>query len=84
MARSTDFARELACQIEADGGTAVSYQVDISDEASVELAFNGIKKQFGAKCAAAIFNASSRPFPKPFLWQSEPDLGHALDISLYT
>ncbi|BCS29311.1 uncharacterized protein APUU_70881A [Aspergillus puulaauensis] len=82
LARSTNFARELASQIEADGGTAISYQVDISDAASVEVAFNGIRKQFGTNCAAALFNASSRPFPKPFLWQSDDDLGYALDISL--
>lgn len=60
----------------------MSYQVDISDEASVEVAFNGIKERFGTKCAAAIFNASSRPFPKPFLWQSDDDLSNALDISV--
>lgn len=82
MARSTKFASELASQIEDDGGTAVSYQVDVSDENSMEVTFNEIRKHFGTKCAAAIFNASSRPFPKPFLWQSEGDLSHALDMTL--
>lgn len=48
----------------------------------MKTAFSEIQKQFGTKCAAALFNASSRPFPKPFLWQSEGDLSHALDISL--
>lgn len=83
MARSTKFASELASQIEDDGGTAVSYKVDVSDEKSMEVTFDEIRKQFGTNCAAAIFNASSRPFPKPFLWQSEDDLSHALDITLY-
>lgn len=83
LARSTKFASELASQIEDDGGTAVSYQVDVSDEKSMEVTFNEIRKQFGTNCAAALFNASSRPFPKPFLWQSESDLSHALGITLY-
>lgn len=82
MARSTEFASELASQIGEDGGTAVSYQVDVSDENSMEVAFNEIRKQFGTKCAAALFNASSRPFPKPFLWQSKGDLSYALDTTL--
>lgn len=83
LARSTEFASKLASQIQDDGGTAVSYQVDVSDEKSMEVTFNEIQKRFGTKCAAAIFNASSRPFPKPFLWQSESDLSLALDISVY-
>ena len=48
----------------------------------MKTTFSEIQKQFGTKCAAALFNASSRPFPKPFLWQSEGDLSHALDINL--
>ncbi|KAM3547175.1 hypothetical protein MY1884_009688 [Beauveria asiatica] len=44
--------------------------------------FAEITQRFGTTCAAAIFNASSRPFPKPFLWQTQGDMDHALDITL--
>ncbi|KAK8914821.1 hypothetical protein VCV18_011140 [Metarhizium anisopliae] len=82
LARSSKFASELVSQIEADGGIAASFQANVSDEESMNLAFDAIKEKFGTKCAAAIFNASSRPFPKPFLWQSQDDLAYGLDISL--
>ncbi|KAK2590080.1 hypothetical protein QQS21_012241 [Conoideocrella luteorostrata] len=81
LARSSKFASELASQIQNDGGTAASFQVNVSDENSMKVAFDEIREQFGTKCAAAIFNASSRPFPKPFQWQSESDVSYALDIS---
>lgn len=83
LARSTTFSNSLAAEINAEGGHAVSYQVDVADEDSVNAAFDQIRKAFGTKCAAAVFNASGRPFPKPFLWQSENDLHSGLDISLY-
>ncbi|KAK9442232.1 oxidoreductase, short chain dehydrogenase/reductase family [Metarhizium brunneum] len=82
LARSPKFASELVSQIEADGGIAASFQANVSDEESMNLAFDAIKEKFGTKCAGAIFNASSRPFPKPFLWQSQDDLAYGLDISL--
>lgn len=83
LARSEQFAENLAAEINAEGGTAVSYKTDVSDEASVEAAIDQIRLAFGTNCAAAVFNASSRPFPKPFSWQSPDDLRHGLDISLY-
>lgn len=82
LARSQDFAKRLAAEIEAEGGTAMSYQVDVADEADMSRTFGEIEQQFGTNCAAAIFNASSRPFPKPFLWQSQIDIDHALNITL--
>ncbi|KAJ3496955.1 hypothetical protein NLG97_g2270 [Lecanicillium saksenae] len=82
LARSPDYARSLAAEIEAEGGTAVSYKVDVANEADMTRTFDEIKHKFGTTCAAAIFNASSRPFPKPFLWQSQGDLDYALNITL--
>ncbi|OAA81457.1 oxidoreductase, short chain dehydrogenase/reductase family [Akanthomyces lecanii RCEF 1005] len=82
LARSADYAKGLAAEIEAEGGTAVSYKVDVANEEDLERAFGEIKKRFGTVCAAAIFNASSRPFPKPFLWQSQSDVDWALSITL--
>ncbi|CEJ81586.1 hypothetical protein VHEMI01706 [[Torrubiella] hemipterigena] len=82
LARSEQFADSLAAEINAEGGSAVSYKADVSDETSIEAAMNQIRIAFGTKCAAAVFNASSRPFPKPFSWQSPYDLRHGLDISL--
>ncbi|ATY64305.1 short chain dehydrogenase reductase family [Cordyceps militaris] len=82
LARSTDFAKKLAAEIEADGGTAVSYKADVADEEDLGRVFGEIQERFGATCAAAIFNASSRPFPKPFLWQSQSDVDYALSITL--
>lgn len=82
LARSVDYAKGLAAEIEAEGGTAVSYKVDVANEEDLKRAFGEIKQRFGTVCAAAIFNASSRPFPKPFLWQSQSDLDWALSITL--
>lgn len=82
LARSTKFSTELADEINAQGGVAVSYQVDVSDEESMKRAFEAIRGDFGTICAAAIFNASGRPFPKPFLWQSQDDLTQGLAITL--
>ncbi|TQV98805.1 hypothetical protein V2A60_007496 [Cordyceps javanica] len=82
LARSPDFARNLATEIEAEGGTAVSYKVDVADEEDMLRVFGEITEKFGTICAAAIFNASSRPFPKPFLWQAQGDMEYALAITL--
>lgn len=82
LARSTDFSNKLAEEIKAEGGTALVYKVDVSDEQSMKAAFDEIRKDLGTTCAAAVFNASGRPFPKPFLWQSEADLKSGLDITL--
>ncbi|EJP70817.1 oxidoreductase, short chain dehydrogenase/reductase family [Beauveria bassiana ARSEF 2860] len=82
LARSPDFSRKLAAEIEAEGGTAVSYKVDVADEEDMARVFGEITQRFGTTCAAAIFNASSRPFPKPFLWQTQADVDHALNITL--
>lgn len=83
LARSPDFSRNLAAEIEAEGGTAVSYKVDVADEEDMARVFGEITQRFGTTCAAAIFNASSRPFPKPFLWQTQGDVDHALNITLW-
>lgn len=60
----------------------MSYKVDVSNEKDLQRVFGEIQERFGTVCAAAIFNASSRPFPKPFLWQSQSDLDWALSITL--
>ncbi|OAA61416.1 oxidoreductase, short chain dehydrogenase/reductase family [Cordyceps fumosorosea ARSEF 2679] len=83
LARSPDFSHKLAAEIEAEGGTAVSYKVDVANEEDMERVFGEIKDHFGSTCAAAVFNASSRPFPKPFLWQTQGDMDHALNITLH-
>ncbi|OAA45783.1 oxidoreductase, short chain dehydrogenase/reductase family [Beauveria brongniartii RCEF 3172] len=82
LARSPDFSRNLAAEIEAEGGTAVSYKVDVADQDDMARVFGEITQRFGTTCAAAIFNASSRPFPKPFLWQRQSDVDYALNITL--
>jgi NAD(P)-dependent dehydrogenase (short-subunit alcohol dehydrogenase family) len=82
LARSEKFTNELAAEIQRDGGTAAAFPVNIADEESTKRALKDITKQFGTKCAAAIFNASGRPFPKPFQWQAEADLTQGLDITL--
>lgn len=75
-------SNQLVSDIEAEGGTAVSFLADVSDEESMKRAFGEIEERFGRRCAAAVFNASGRPFPKPFQWQSQSDLSYGLDISL--
>lgn len=82
MARSTDFSNKLADEIKAEGGTAFVYKADVANEQSMKAAFDEIRKDLGTTCAAAVFNASGRPFPKPFLWQSEADLPNGLNITL--
>ncbi len=82
IARSTKVSNQLVSEIEAGGGTAASFQADVSDEDSMKSAFGDIEERFGRRCAAAVFNASGRPFPKPFQWQSQTDLSYGLDISL--
>ena len=68
LARKPANYEPLVKEIEAAGGKAIGISTDASDRASVDKAFETIKKEIGsAKLAAAIYNVGGRFVRKPFL-----------------
>ncbi|KAJ3498315.1 hypothetical protein NLG97_g1221 [Lecanicillium saksenae] len=82
IARSEGFVNTLVKEIEAAGGSVMGFKANVGDEADLSKTIWEIEQQFGSRCAVAVFNASSRPFPKPFIWQSQSDIDYALNVSL--
>lgn len=83
LARRVDSLQPLVQEIQDAGGEAIAIGADVSSRESLDSAFACIAQQFpGAKAAACVFNASSRPAPKPFLDSSLQEVGESYDISV--
>lgn len=69
LARSASNYEPVVDEINKNGGKAVGISADITDEESVNGAFDQIKKQGGAEfgVAAAVFNLGGGFAKKPFL-----------------
>ncbi|KAI9751277.1 MAG: hypothetical protein M4579_006130 [Chaenotheca gracillima] len=68
LARTSDSYNGIVSEINDAGGKAVGYNVDVSDEKSVNTAFSRINQELGsAGLAAAVYNVGGKFIRKPFL-----------------
>ncbi|KAI9847087.1 MAG: hypothetical protein M1837_003205 [Sclerophora amabilis] len=76
LARSSDSYNGIVSEINDSGGKAVGYNVDVSDEKSVQTAFGRIGQELGsAGLAAAVYNVGGKFVRKPFLEMSGEEFG---------
>ncbi|USW55720.1 Putative short-chain dehydrogenase/reductase SDR, NAD(P)-binding domain superfamily [Septoria linicola] len=82
LARSPENYEAVAADINKKGGKAIGISTDVSNESSVNAAFEKINQEFnGAPIAAAIFNASTRPKRKSVLELSVEEYQNGFDVS---
>ncbi|PQE19534.1 short-chain dehydrogenase protein [Rutstroemia sp. NJR-2017a WRK4] len=74
LARNPSNYESIVSEIRSSGGIAHGISTDVSSAASVNAAFDEIKKEFGGKkLAAAIYNVGGKFVRKPFLELSLED-----------
>lgn len=81
LARKPENYESLVTEINNSGGKAIGISTDVSDASSVKNAFGEIEKQFGGRCAAAVFNASGPFVRKGLLEMSEREFTGGYDVS---
>lgn len=79
--RNVDGAQAVAATIVAQGGSAVAYQVDVTDPAAVEQATALAVSEMGS--VWYLVNAAGWDSPKPFLDSSPESWRKIVDINLY-
>ncbi|KAJ5893676.1 Short-chain dehydrogenase/reductase SDR [Penicillium taxi] len=80
LSRNPENYTSVVEEINSSGGQAIGISTDVSDQNSVNSAFDQIAKQFpGSPLAAAIFNPGGGLVRKPFLELTETDFALALD-----
>lgn len=67
LARNPANYEDAVKDIKAAGGKSIGIPTDVSDAKSVKDAITQVQKEFGDKCAAAIFNVAGKFIRKPFL-----------------
>lgn len=83
IARSETSYTSLVEEINRTGGTAVGIKADVSDQSSIDKAFENIKNKFPSEpVAAAIFNASGRFTRKPFLETTTQDYADQTNVTI--
>ncbi|KAH7155213.1 short chain dehydrogenase [Dactylonectria estremocensis] len=83
LARSPESYNDTVAEIKKAGGHALGISTDVADAASVNSAFETIKKELpGSKLAAAIFNVSGGFAKKPFLELKPEELDDSLDVAV--
>ena len=83
LARNPKNYEETVKEIESAGGKATGISTDVSKAESVAAAFKKIEEALpGARCAAAIFNASGGFVRKDFLDVSEEEFVSGYDVSV--
>jgi NAD(P)-dependent dehydrogenase (short-subunit alcohol dehydrogenase family) len=83
LARNAKNFKDLAEQINKDGGKAIGISADVSNQDSLKKAFSEIEKQLGSHCAAAVFNAAGGFVRKPFLEVTEEEFASGWEVSQY-
>lgn len=82
LARTPENYEAVTAEINKSGGKAIGISTDVSDESSVQAAFEKISQEFdGAPIAAAIFNASTRPKRKSILELTVQEYQDGFDVS---
>lgn len=81
LARNPDNFNSLVDEINKSGGKAIGVSTNVADEAEVKKAFEQAKKEFGDKCAAAVFNASGPFQRKGLLELTAEDMTKSWDVS---
>lgn len=69
VARSQDYLRELAAELEASGGTALAVATNVAEAAEIESAVATIRRDLGEP-RVLIYNAAMRPFGR--LMETKP------------
>ncbi|KAH8735181.1 short chain dehydrogenase [Ilyonectria robusta] len=83
LARSPESYSDIVTEIKKAGGHALGISTDIVDPASVNSAFETIKKELpGSKLAAAVYNVSGGFARKPFLELTAEELDGGLDVAV--
>lgn len=74
ISRSASSYESIVSEIKKNGGQAFGVAADVTDSASINSAFDSIKKEMGdAKLAAAVYNVGGGFVRKPFLELSEKE-----------
>ena len=83
LARKPENYESTVKEINSAGGQAFGISTDVTSAQSVKDAFSKIEQQFpGARCAAAIFNASGGFVRKDFLEIGEAEFTSGFDVSV--
>ncbi|KAI1338863.1 short chain dehydrogenase [Xylariaceae sp. FL0016] len=83
LARSSGSYENVVKEINDAGGKAVGISADAGDASSLRSAFDHIAKELpGHKLAAAIYNASGAPAPKPFVEAKPEELDASIDVNI--
>ncbi|CAJ2505547.1 Uu.00g129410.m01.CDS01 [Anthostomella pinea] len=83
LARTPGSYQDTVKEINDAGGKAVGISTDASDIKALESAFESIGKELpGHKLAAAIYNASARLAPKPFLEIKPEEFDASIDANI--
>lgn len=83
LARSPESYSDIVTEIKKTGGHALGISTNIVDPASVNSAFETIKKELpGSKLAAAVYNVSGGFARKPFLELTPEELDGGLDVAV--
>ena len=67
LARNPSNYTDAVKDIQSAGGRAMGISADVTDAQSVKDAVAQAQKEYGDKCAAAVFNVGGRFIRKPFL-----------------
>ena len=79
-ARRLDRLESLAEEIEGFGGRALCFEVDVTDEASVNAAVDGAETELGA--VTVVVNNAGVALPKPAIKHTVEDYDFILDTNL--
>ena len=83
LARNPKNYEETVKEIQSAGGKATGISTDVTKAASVAAAFKQIEEELpGARCAAAIFNASGGFVRKDFLEVKEEEFTSGYNVSV--
>ncbi|KAL8861124.1 MAG: hypothetical protein Q9178_002338 [Gyalolechia marmorata] len=73
LARNPANYEDAVQDIKAAGGKAIGISTDVTDAKSVKAAISQTQKEFGNRCAAAVFNVGGKFVRKPFLDLSQEE-----------
>lgn len=79
---SQEVAKELANEINFNGGEAYTIQADVRDDASIEKMFNQIKDEHGG-VDILVSNANMNFTPKPFVEQTWEEFSQKLNDEMH-
>ena len=83
LARKPESYESTVKEINSSGGQAFGISTDLSSAESLKGAFSKIEQQFpGARCAAAVFNASGGFVRKDFLETTEAEFESGFKVSV--